>query len=267
MFFILSKTAAVVLVPSNFLLLLGLIGLLLMLTRFRRAGLRLLVASFVLIVVIGLSPVGRLLIYALEQRFPPWQAAGRMPAGIVVLGGAISPPLSRAYGITQLNGSAERVTAIPLLARTYPTARIVYSGGDASLLASEGREVSVLYPLLESFGIPRDRVVLEDRARNTYENAVFTRQLMQPKPGELWLLVTSAAHMPRAIGCFRRAGFAVEAYPVDWSTAPGTAFWPSPSVFSGMRALDNASHEWTGLLAYWLRGRTSEFFPSPAATR
>ena len=264
MFFVLSKITPVLLLPSNVLLLLGLIGLLLMLTRFRRAGQRMLIASFVLIVVIGLSPVGSLLIYTLEQRFPPWHATGRTPDGVVVLGGAISPRLSRAYGITQLNGSAERVVVIPTMARAYPNARIVYSGGDASLLANEGREASFLSPLLESFGIPRGRVVIEERARNTYENAVFTKQMMQPKPGELWLLVTSAAHMPRAIGCFRRAGFPVEAYPVDWSMAPPAPVWPSRSILGGLRALDSAFHEWTGLLAYWLRGRTSEFFPRPA---
>ena len=267
MFFVLSKIAAIVLVPSNLLFIAGLLGLLLLTTRYRHVGQRLLIASFVLIVVVGLSPAGNLLIYVLEQRFPPWHAAGRTPDGIVVLGGAISPRLSRAYGIPQLNGSAERVTVIPSLARAYPNARILYSGGDASLLANEGREADLLHPLLDSFGIPRDRVVLEDRARNTYENAVFSKQLAQPKPGELWLLVTSAAHMPRAIGCFRRAGFPVEAHPVDWSMAPRAPAWPSQSILGGLRALDFASHEWTGLLAYWLRGRTSEFFPSPAATR
>jgi uncharacterized SAM-binding protein YcdF (DUF218 family) len=267
MFFILSKIVPIVLLPSNFLFIAGLLGLLLLTTRFRRAGSWLLIASFVLIVVIGLSPFGDLLIYTLEQRFPPWHAAGRTPDGIVVLGGAINPQLSRAYGSMQVNGSAERITVMPSMARAYPNARIVYSGGDASLLANEGREASVLPSFLESLGIPRDRVVLEDRARNTYENAVFTKQLVQPKPGERWLLVTSAAHMPRAIGCFRRVGFPVEAYPVDWAMAPPAPIWPSQSIVHGVRALDFAAHEWTGLLAYWLRGRTSEFFPSPAATR
>ncbi len=123
----------------------------------------------------------------------------------------ISPTLSRIYGATQLNGSAERVTVVPLLARTYPNARIIFSGGDASLLENEGREADYLYPMLDTFGVPRERVTLENRARNTYENAVFTKELAKPRLNERWLVVTSAAHMPRAIGCFRRAGFPVEA--------------------------------------------------------
>ena len=77
-----------------------------------------------------------------------------------------------------------------------------------------------MLPLWESFGIARDRVTLETRSRNTAENAAFTKALVKPKPGERWLLVTSALHMPRAIGCFRRVGFPVEAYPVDWTTLP-----------------------------------------------
>ena len=136
----------------------------------------------------------------------------------MVLGGAISPGLSREYGETVVGGDAGRVIAIAKLARAYPNARIVYSGGDASLLANGLPEAKFLYPLLDSFGVPRERVMLESRSRNTAENAAFTKELVKPKPGERWLLVTSAQHMPRAVGCFRRIGFAVEAYPVAWHT-------------------------------------------------
>jgi len=263
MFFVLSKTVALLFLPSNFLFAIGLIGLVLLATRWRRAGQRLMVASFVLLALAGFLPVGNILIHALESRFPPWDPSRGAPDGIVVLGGAISPNLSRAYGVTQLNGNAERVTVIPKLAREYPNARIVFSGGDGSLLANEGREADYFYPLIETFGVPRDRVTLESRSRNTYENAVFTKELVKPKPGEHWLLVTSAEHMPRAIGCFRRAGFPVEAYPVDWHRPPHVSLLPTAKFAAGLNALDHAVHEWTGLVAYWLAGRTSAFFPSP----
>jgi uncharacterized SAM-binding protein YcdF (DUF218 family) len=264
MYFIVSKTAGFLLLPSNFLFAIGVAGLLLLATRWRRAGKRLVLASFVLLGLAGFLPIGGMLIYALESRFPPWQASRGAPDGIVVLGGAIAPGLSRIYGAPQLNGSAERVTVIPLLARSFQNARIVYSGGDASLLANQGREADYLYPLLETFGVPRARVMLESHARNTYENAVFTKQPVKPKPGERWLLVTSAAHMPRAIGSFRRVGFPVEAYPVDWQRLPRLRLLPSLQFSGGLRALDSGLHEWTGLFVYWLTGRSSEFFPKPA---
>ncbi len=131
-------------------------------------------------------------------------------------------------------------------------------------------EADYVLPLWESFGIARDRVTLETRSRNTAENAAFTKALVKPKPGERWLLVTSALHMPRAVGCFRRVGFPVEAYPVDWTTPPRLSLGrllPSFALSRGLRELDKAAHEWIGLLAYWVTGRTSSFLPGPAPAR
>lgn len=267
MFFILSKTAALLLLPSNLLVLLILIGLALMATRWKRAGRRLAAVSFVLLLAVGLLPVGYVLSHTLENRFPVWDPANGAPDGIVVLGGVIDPELSRVRGQTVLNGAAERVTVIAKLARDYPHARIVFSSGDASLFANKPAEADFLYPLLDSFGVPRARVMLEDRSRNTAENAAFAKALVQPKPGERWLLVTSAQHMPRAIGCFRRAGFPVEAYPVDWRSYPRLQLWPTYQIGNGLSRADNAVHEWTGLLVYWLTGHTGELLPGPRPAR
>jgi uncharacterized SAM-binding protein YcdF (DUF218 family) len=265
MFFTLSKTAAFLLLPSNFLIALGLIGCLLMATRFRRAGVRLSIGSFVLLGLLGFSPAGALLAHKLESRFPPWDFSRGAPDGIVVLGGAINPILSRVYGEVMVNEDAGRVVAIAKLARAYPNARIVYSGGDASLLADEASETDYVYPLLDYFGVPRERVMLESKSRNTSENAVFTKELVQPKPGERWLLVTSAQHMPRAVGCFRQAGFAVEAYPANWRTGKRVRFRLSDSFGSGLNRLDFAAHEWLGLIVYRLTGRIAELLPGPEA--
>jgi uncharacterized SAM-binding protein YcdF (DUF218 family) len=264
MFFILSKTVALLLVPSNLLLLIGAIGLVLLFTRRQRTGRWIVAASLVLFLIIGFLPVGSLLGHALESRFPPWDPSRGPPDGIIVLGSAIDPDLSQARGQTALNGSAERVTVIAKLARAYPKARIVYSSGNASLFNGPA-EADYVMPLLESFGIPATRVSLETRSRNTYENALFSKALIKPKPGERWLLVTSAEHMPRAIGCFRRVGFPVEAYPVDWRTFPRWRFRLSTTFARGLRRTDRAVHEWLGLLVYWLSGRTSELLPGPRA--
>jgi uncharacterized SAM-binding protein YcdF (DUF218 family) len=159
--------------------------------------------------------------------------------------------------------SVERITVIAKLARDYPNARIVYSGGNGSLSGGDP-ETQYVMPMLESFGVPQQRVILESRSRNTYENAVYSKALVKPKPGERWLLVTSAWHMPRAVGCFRRAGFPVEAYPVDWRTQPELEFSFGRSLSAGLYWLDAAVHEWMGLFAYWATGRTSSLLPGPA---
>jgi uncharacterized SAM-binding protein YcdF (DUF218 family) len=267
MFFILSKTVAFLALPSNLLFLLCVVGAALMATRFKRAGKRLAIASLVLLAVAGFSPIGGVLTHMLERRFPPWDPARGAPDGIVILGGAIAPRLSLDYGDTMVTSDAGRLIAIAKLARAYPNARIVYSGGDASLFANGLPEANFLYPLLDSFGVARTRVVLEPRSRNTAENAGFTKELVQPKPGERWLLVTSAQHMPRAIGCFRRIGFAVEAYPVAWHTRTRLDLMAGTYFGSGLTKLDYATHEWIGLIAYWLTGRTSELLPGPAPGR
>lgn len=263
MFFILSKTVTFFLLPSNLLIALALLGVLLMATRWRRAGARLAVTGVILLAVAGFTPIGRILENALENRFPRWDPARGVPDGVIVLGGGLDPVLSRVRGEPALNSSAERLTAIAKLARAFPNARIVYSGGDASLFANAGAETGALYPLLDSFGVPRERVLLESRSRNTAENAAFTKELLKPKPGERWLLVTSAFHMPRAVGTFRRAGFPVEAYPVDWRTLRTVRLRPQADFATGLSHLDLGVHEWSGLFAYWLTGRTSEFLPAP----
>jgi uncharacterized SAM-binding protein YcdF (DUF218 family) len=117
--------------------------------------------------------------------------------------------------------------------------------------------------LLDSFGISRDRVLLETRSRNTAENAIFTKALVNPKSTERWLLVTSAQHMPRAVGCFRKAGFPVEAYPVGWRTTQQFDLFGERTLSSGLKRLDSAAYEWIGLFAYRVTGRTPALFPAP----
>lgn len=267
MFFVLSKTVAELFLPSNFLILLGLLGVVLLTTRRKRTGLRLAIASVLLLAIAAFTPVGILASHALESRFPPWNPARGAPDGIIVLGGAIDSDLSQAWGTPQLSSTAERVTIAAKLARAYPKARLVYSGGNAALFPDAPPEADFVLPLWESFGIARDRITLETRSRNTAQNAAFTKALVKPKPGENWLLVTSAIHMPRAVGCFRRVGFAVEAYPVDWTTFPRLSLAHLLPLFRAGRNLDHldeAAHEWIGLVAYWLTGRTSSLLPGPA---
>jgi uncharacterized SAM-binding protein YcdF (DUF218 family) len=264
MLFVLSKILGVVTLPSNLLVEIGVVGVLLLFTRLRRLASWLVVTSIVLTALAGWSPLGNVLILPLEQRFPPWDPLRGPPDGIVVLGGAIAPDVSAARGMVALNEAAERITATAELARRYPNARIIFSGGSNAVLADQIPEAPFAVRELEALGVAHDRITAEEQSRNTIENAVFSRLIAQPKPGEHWLLVTSAFHMPRAIAAFRAAGFPVEAYPVDWRTrGPIDATRPFASLSEGLQRTDTALHEWAGLLAYRLTGKTREFFPAP----
>src|SRR5437868_2846664 len=134
MFFTFSKVLGFFANPSNLVVAVGLLGLFLLLARRRRAGVCLLAASFIMITILGLSPIGNALLIPLEQRFPPWDASRGAPDGIIVLGGVISPDISAARNEVALNEAAERLTVAAELARRYPDARIVLSGGGAALL-------------------------------------------------------------------------------------------------------------------------------------
>ena len=254
MFYEISKILGFFLVPSNLLLGVGLVGIILMRSRFAQTGTRLAVASIALLLMVGVFPIGSALTLPLEARFPPWQSGSDPPTGIIVLGGVIDSSISAARGTVALNEAAERITAAVELARRFPKARIVFSGGEATYAAR----------LLEDLGVPRTRITLEAYARSTAENAEFTEKRVAPKSGERWLLVTSAMHMPRAIGAFRKVGFAVEAYPVNYRTVGSGDLWRIPdSLLGGIPITDKAVHEWLGLLGYWMTGRTSALFPAP----
>jgi uncharacterized SAM-binding protein YcdF (DUF218 family) len=204
------------------------------------------------------------LILPLEDRFPAGDHTRGPPDGIVVLGGAVSPDVAAQRHSPALTEAAERMTALVELAQRYPHARILFSGGIGAL-GTTATEAEAALDFWESLGIERWRVMVEDKSRNTVENARFSMDLAKPNPGARWLLVTSAYHMPRSMGVFRKVGFAVEPYPVDWRTrGPEDVLRPFPTLGDGLRRTDTAMREWVGLAVYWLTGQSSDPFPGPS---
>jgi uncharacterized SAM-binding protein YcdF (DUF218 family) len=264
MFFVLSKILGFLAMPSNLLIALALTGVGLLLTPWRRLALTLLAGSVLMLAVLGLSPLSNVLLLTLSERFPAWQAGNIDPDGVIVLGGVIDPEVSAVRGQVELDSSAERVLALLTLARRFPTARILFAGGSGNLVMEPVAETRFAKALLAQFAMTGDRFLFEEESRTTYENARNSFELLKPKPGERYLLVTSSFHMPRSIGAFRRVGFEVEAFPVDWRTRGWRdAMLPFDRASAGLSRADVAIHEWTGLLVYWLTGRSSELFPGP----
>jgi uncharacterized SAM-binding protein YcdF (DUF218 family) len=265
-FFYVSKVAWFFATPSNLVASLILVGLALtLLRRTRRLGVGLALTATVGLFVAGLSPLASLLIAPLEQRFPAFRDDGRPVDGIVILGGAVQSDESARRGQLVVNEAAERFVAALDLGRRYPGARIVLSGGSAALLGEERPESDVALEHLVRLGLPESSVTVENRSRTTAENAAFARVIADPKPGERWLLVTSAWHMPRSIAVFRKAEFDVTAYPVDYRTRGDGSLTVFGAVSEGLRRLDVAAKEWAGLVGYYAGGRTDELFPSPSS--
>lgn len=263
MFFVLSKVLWAVAAPNAVLLGLALVGAAASL-RGRRWGRRLAFGAVVALALCGVLPVGRLLLRPLEERFPQPSLDGAAPAGIIVLGGAIEAEIGAGRGQVTLSEAGTRITAGAALARRFPGAKLVFTGGSNALASSFGDEAGDARGLWIDLGVDPARIVTEQQSRNTDENARFTRDLLRPQAGERWVLVTSAFHMPRSVGLFRAAGFDVIPYPVDYrSTGTGRDMLPTAEVGTGLKRLDMAAREWIGLLAYRVSGRIPDAFPAP----
>lgn len=197
----------------------------------------------------------------LERRFPSPTLPERVD-GIIVLGGALDTVTARITGQPELNDAAERITSFVELSRRYPQAKLVYTGGSGLVLHQDVPESDIAERLFAAVGLAPERIVFERTSRNTWENAVFSQRLVHPQPAERWLLVTSAWHMPRAVGCFRRIGWNVTPYPVDHVGA-NASDWLGFNVDVQLHAVTLGMKEWVGLVSYHLMGRTSALFPAP----
>lgn len=266
MLYVLSKVLWFFAQPSSIIALLLLWAMIAAVRRPPGKGLGLVVVALAALVAGGLSPLSTWAILPLEMRFPsPSIAPGSTAyAGIIVLGGVEDGRLSLARREVSLNEAAERVTEAAVLARKLPSAKLLFSGGVGTLVGEAPGGAESVAAFWRAIGIAPERILVEDRSRNTYENALYSLVVLKPKPGDRWLLVTSAAHMPRAMGVYRQAGFDVVAYPVDFQTAGyEDASLPFLSIPRGLRRLDDVAKEWVGLVAYYLLGRTSALFPGP----
>ncbi len=264
MSWVLGKLLFVVLRPSNFLLLLAITGL--VLARWRpRPGRRLTGLAVTAIALVTLLPVGLWLTRPLENRFPRPTAMPERVTGVVVLGGGVQLDQFAGNGRPDFDDAGDRYLALLELARRYPEAKILFTGGIGRIEGAPVAEADAIEALWARHGLPPERLLLDRVARNTIENAINAKAMAAPKPGETWLLVTSAKHMPRAIGCFRTQEFEVVPFPVDYRTGASTGLLDDLRVAKRLYELDEAMYEWFGLLYYRLLGHTNELFPGPAA--
>ena len=214
--------------------------------------------SAVLAAVLGLTifPLGNGMIAALESEYPAAPALGQVD-GIIVLGGAEDLGSFVRWGGLEMNAAGERLVAGVELARRFPEAKLIYTGGTAGLIANpdSGAPSRMVNAFWRNMGVPEQQITLETRSRTTSENAIFTKEQVQPKPGETFLLVTSAWHMPRSMEAFARAGWTdVTAWPVDFRSARRT-FRAGWRLDEHLVEADLALKEYVGRIAYYLAGK------------
>jgi uncharacterized SAM-binding protein YcdF (DUF218 family) len=249
--------------PSQILLGLTIAGGLLLAFGRAKWGRRLSVAGAIGLLLFGVLPTSHYLASALETRFPQPQLPGQV-TGIVLLSGAERPASTEAYGEPQFSSAAGRYTTTLRLAARFPDARIVFTGGpEKDPGTGKLAQTGVAKSLLASLGMDPARITYEEASTDTCDNASNTKALVQPQPGETWVVVTSAMHIPRTMACFRAAGWEVVPQPANYQVVLGGIDAGTFQIADNLALLDTALHEWVGLAYYRFTGRTREFFPAP----
>ena len=259
--FVAAKIVEAVLAPSTLLLTLSVAGFRLTLFGARRAGLLLLALSLGTECAAAVLPIDRWTLGPLEDRFPACRTPPPDTHGAIVLGGAVDTAITEARDQPTLNGAAGRMTELVRLARLLPAATLVFTGGSGRILNGQLAEADVARMFFATQGLATRPIVYEGRSRTTWENARNLAALLHPTPGQRWLLDTSAVHMPRAVAAFAAAGFDVIPDPVAYQTAPSFAAEIEPGFADRLGRLDEAAHEWAGLVAYQVLGRTRTLLP------
>jgi len=215
--------------------------------------------SVLFVLLFGILPAANWLALPLESRFPANPELPSDVAGIIALGGTERVEQSAVWGQPTLSDPAPIVTLVSL-GRKYPEAKLVFTGGLHATGSNLG-ESDVVRGFVKELGADSASILYEDRAQNTHENAVFTYELVHPKPGEHWILICQAIGMPRAVGAFRRAGWDIIPFPAGYLSGSKQATALSFDLLGGLSLARFAAHEWVGLIVYRLMGYTDQVFP------
>lgn len=259
-FWVISKIVWAIIAPETLLLFLLILSSGLLWTRYNKQGHLLISFTVFIIAMVSVFPVSSWILRPLEDRFPiPKKLPDRID-GIIVLAGAEKISVTTARGLPALNSGAERLTTFVWLAHIYPDAVLLFSGGSGSLTDQKHKSADTARKIFYQVGLNPDRVQFESDSKNTSESALESYKLIKPSPDQHWILVTSAFHMPRSVGLFRKVGWNVIPYPVDFNATK------SSSLKFDLREIGGFSQgirEWIGIFVYWMMGKMSELFPEP----
>ena len=211
--------------------------------------------------ITGVLPTGPYLFYLLEKNYHNKINLPENVNGILILSGATDPFLTKEYDQISLNGSAERLTESIELIKKYPKAKVFFAGGTAESIQYPDLSHSyVAKKFYESLGINIQNIYFDNESRNTYENILFAKKKFDPNKNEKWVLVTSAFHLKRAISIGEKIGWELIPYATDYKLPKKFRLKISFNFFSNLGSFQHSSHEWIGIISYYLMGRSSKIF-------
>lgn len=249
--------------PLNLLCILGALGW--GIGRFKPSvGQKMMNLALVSIIIIGALPLGPIAMTWLERQYPTPKTLPDIVDGIIVLGGPFEAARTLKTGQLVVNDQIDRALCFTDLAKKYPNARLAFTGGTGDILnptANESDDAKVFFKLM---GLSDRNMVYESRSRNTYENAVFTKELLSPKQNETWIVTTSGYHMPRTVATFAKVGWDILPYQCDLRTDGDYTFFRGlPSISANFGMLNLSIKEIFGMLVYRITGKSAFIF-SPA---
>jgi uncharacterized SAM-binding protein YcdF (DUF218 family) len=254
-FFWLSKLLWLFISPDSLMLIALIVGVALLWLGYIRLSKTILTTAVLLMVLIALFPLGEWLLYPLESKYPSQPELPQQLDGIIVLGGAEDTKVSQSWGSVELGSAAERDIAFLEMARRYPEAKLLFTGGAGSMVNQQSKGADIARALFLGQGLDISRVIFERESRNTYENVIFSRKLAQPQPGEKWLLITTSWHMHRSRGIFCKDQWDVIPYPVDHETQRGNLLRVDLNFSGNLHNLLIGVKEWLGIVAYSVSGK------------
>ena len=262
MFWLASKLFWLVFHPLSLAMLSVMAGLLLSFRRRKGLGLSLTGFGLAILLIAGMTSAGALLMQPLEARYPRPDAFPENAAGVIALGGGTDNVISAARKTYELANAGERYVEAVRLALAHPDIPVLVTGGVGNLYGDGESDAESTARLFEAFGLGAPQIRYESKARNTYENAINSAALFDPQPGQPYVLITSAYHMPRSVALFEKAGFDVVPWPVDFRTTGETgAMLDIGDATDNIDLTATAMREWIGLIAYWATGRIDSIFP------
>ena len=260
MSFYLSKILWLILNPYNFFIFINIITVFLYIYNFKKISVSLFIINFLFLFTISIFPIGNFLINKIEKEYHFTTQVPDVLDGILVLGGATLPILFKEFNQVSVNGSAERLIESVKIIRKFEKSKIIFSGGSGVLDRSDLGHAEAAKFFYETVGVDTQKIIFENRSRNTYENILFTKSIVDPTKNEKWLLITSASHMKRALLVGKKLGWNFIPYAVDFKTYKKIKFKPSFNLLSNLVSFQQASHEWLGLISYYFMNRTEKIF-------
>jgi len=252
-FAVLTRVASLIFTPGNFLVWLLIIGSGLLFTAWYRAGRVVLLATAILCLFLAVLPAGSWLASPLEDKFPRPSLPAHL-TGILVLSGGSNPAMFASRDVPGTDSGGRMLAASELL-RRYPDAKLIFSGGIAPLTGQLQPDTVVARTIFSELGIPPSRIIWESHSRSTWENFTYSHTLANPKPGDAWVVVTSALNMPRAMGIAAKLCWPIIPWPSDYISSGNEERIINMDFTGDVGQLEADTHEWLGLLAYKLTGR------------